>query len=345
MSATYQAVLWNRFKKRYDQLLALGVVLSIVLFTAGTMIASPNANPVQVLIRAFGFTAIALLHCILAIGPLARLNTRWLPLLYNRRHLGVTMFLLAFLHGGLVIFWYHAMGTVNPIVSVFVSDWGSEPGALPFQAFGFMALLVLFVMAATSHDFWLANLSAPVWKTLHMGVYVAYALLIAHVAFGVLQSETHPLYFAILALGASVIAGLHIVTGWREIRRDRRESRSPEADGFHNVCAVVDIPQDRAIGAVIAGERVAVVRYEDKISAVSGVCQHQNGPLAEGKFLYGCLTCPWHGYQYDPATGASPEPFTEKIPTFQTRIHNGRVYVNPQPQPAGTRVEPSQIEA
>ena len=343
MSATYQAVLWNRFKKRYDQFLALGVVLVIVLFTVATLIASPKAHPVQVLIRAFGFTAIALLHFILAIGPLARLDTRLLPLLYNRRHLGVSLFLLAFVHGGLVLFWYHAMGAVNPIVSVFVSDWGSAPGAVPFQAFGFLALLILFAMAATSHDFWLANLSAPVWKTLHMGVYLAYALLVAHVAFGVLQSETNPLYLATLGAGALTLSGLHITTGLREAKRDRKESASTEADGFLDVCAVEDIPENRAISAVLAGERVAVVRHENQISAVSGVCQHQNGPLAEGKVLHGCLTCPWHGYQYDPATGASPEPFTEKIPTFETRIRNGRVYVHPQPKPAGARVEPAPI--
>ena len=50
-------------------------------------------------------------------------------------------------------------------------------------------LVILFVMAATSHDFWLANLTAPVWKALHMLVYVAYALLVGHVALGSLRPE------------------------------------------------------------------------------------------------------------------------------------------------------------
>lgn len=39
-------------------------------------------------------------------------------------------------------------------------------------------------MAATSHDFWLKNLTAPVWKRLHMLVYAAYALLLAHLLLG-----------------------------------------------------------------------------------------------------------------------------------------------------------------
>jgi len=42
---------------------------------------------------------------------------------------------------------------------------------------GIAALLVLFVMAATSHDFWLSFLTPPVWKALHMSLYAAYGLV------------------------------------------------------------------------------------------------------------------------------------------------------------------------
>ncbi len=73
------------------------------------------------------------------------------------------------------------------------------------------------------------------------------------------------------------------------------------------------------------------------------VCRHQNGPLGEGRIIDGCVTCPWHGYQYDPETGASPPPFTDKVATYQTRVRNGRVFVHPCPLAAGTRVEPSLV--
>ena len=43
--------------------------------------------------------------------------------------------------------------------------------------FALSVVCVFLFMAATSHDFWLRTLSAPVWKRLHMLVYVAYALL------------------------------------------------------------------------------------------------------------------------------------------------------------------------
>ena len=42
------------------------------------------------------------------------------------------------------------------------------------------------------------------------------------------------------------------------------------------------IPADRARVIVAGGERVAVFRYDGVVSALSNVCQHQNGPLGEG---------------------------------------------------------------
>src|SRR5204862_1578971 len=92
---------------------------------------------------------------------------------------------------------FHALGNVNLLVSLFISNprYGSVAN-FPFQALGFFALIILFLMAATSHDFWLRNLSAPIWKRLHMLVYLAYALLVAHVTLGALQSETSPVLAA-----------------------------------------------------------------------------------------------------------------------------------------------------
>ncbi|MEM7385993.1 MAG: Rieske 2Fe-2S domain-containing protein [Verrucomicrobiota bacterium] len=346
MSAAYKAVGWNGFKKRYDLWMVLGVVLFIIAFVAVGVALNPAVTIEILLMRAFAVAGMALLHLILVVGPLARLNPKWLPVLYNRRHMGVTMFLLAFLHSVLAIVTYHVGGDANPIVSIFTVDAGTRMSAFPFQAFGFLALIILFVMAATSHDFWLANLTAPVWKTLHMSVYLAYLFLVIHVAFGVLQSETSPVYGALMGLGILVIGGLHLKTGWGQ-RGLEKESASSSGDGdFADVCAASDLEENIPLGATVGGERVAVLLYEgNKISCVSGVCQHQNGPLAEGQFKYGCLTCPWHGYQYKPHDGTSPEPFTEKIPTFDVKIVGGRVLVKKTPNPAGTETRPAVLES
>jgi nitrite reductase/ring-hydroxylating ferredoxin subunit/DMSO/TMAO reductase YedYZ heme-binding membrane subunit len=347
MSVEYVSVQWNRQKKFYDAVLIGGVAAYLAIFGVLTKILFPHVTDEIMLMRAFGTAAFLLLHVILCIGPLCRLNPKFLPLLYNRRHAGVTMFLLGLIHAALVIITYHAGGDTNPILSIFTgSPLNGSISGVPFQPFGFFALIILFLMAATSHDFWLANLSAPVWKSLHMMVYVAYALLVLHVTFGALQGEGSPLYVIAVALGLTTVLSLHITAARREVPADRealQDLNSAASDDFVDACAVADIPENRARIVCLSGERVAIFKYDGKISAVSNVCQHQNGPLGEGKIVFGCITCPWHGYQYQPDTGAAPPPFVERVPTFTVRVKHGRVFVHPQPNTAGTRAEPARI--
>src|SRR5437667_1668039 len=341
MSTEYRAISWNRQKKVYDLMLVALLATYLLLFVGIGAWRNPTATAETLLTRAFGTAAFLLLHVVLCIGPLARLDRRFLPLLYIRRHLGVTTFLLGLAHGGFALIQFHALGNVNPLVSLFISNprYGTIAD-FPFQALGFFALVILFLMAATSHDFWLHNLSAPVWKRLHMLVYAAYALLIAHVTLGALQSETSPLLATILGVGLALVLSLHVAAALQEKRVDRAPATAAR-DGFVEVCAVEKIPDNRAVVVSLSGERVAVFRYGGKVSAVSNVCRHQNGPLGEGRIIDGCITCPWHGYQYQPQNGAAPAPFKEKIPTFRIKVVDGIVYVHPRPNPAGTHVEPA----
>ena len=365
MALEYSAVQWNRQKRIYDFVLAGGVGAFLVLFGLLSKALFPLITDEIMLMRAFAAAAFVLLHIILCIGPLCRLNRKFLPLLYNRRHAGVTMCLLALIHAALVIVTYHAGGDTNPILGIFKgSPLTNSIAGVPFQPFGFFALVILLLMAATSHDFWLANLSAPIWKSLHMLVYAAYGLLVLHVTFGVLQAEASPVYIVAVAVGLTTVLGLHIAAAFKEAPADREQGRGSrreearsskseignsisqiEAEGFLDACAVTDIPEKRARIVCLSGERVAIFTHDGKISAVSNVCQHQNGPLGEGKILDGCITCPWHGYQYVPETGASPPPFVEKVPTFNVRVKNGRVLVHPKPNPPGTRAEPALVAA
>lgn len=341
MSHGYVSVGWNRQKKIYDGVIIAGVVVYLSLFVGLGAVVHPNATVETLLIRGFGTCALLMLHVILSIGPLCRIFPRLLPLLYNRRHLGVTMFLVALAHGVFSLIQFHAIGDLNPLVSVFVSNARYDSlSNFPFQPLGLTALLILFLMAATSHDFWLANLTAPVWKRLHMLVYIAYGLIVAHVLLGVLQAETNPILAGILGLGMVVVLGLHLITGWRERNLDQPKGLS-QRDDFVDVCGVDEIENNCAKIVTLAGERVAVFKYDGKVSALSNVCQHQNGPLGEGRIIDGCVTCPWHGFQYLPDSGASPPPFAERVPTFNVKVVNGRVMVDPKPNAPGTRVEPA----
>lgn len=344
MSAGYRAVQWSPGKRIYDGALATLLALYVTLFLAVTFAVRPEITVETALIRALGTAALLLLHLVLAIGPLARLDRRFLPLLWNRRHLGVTMFGCALAHGAFALVQFHALGTRNPLVSLLVTNRRVDSLAqFPFELPGVAALALLFLMAATSHDFWLAQLTAPVWKALHMGVYVAYALVVAHVALGALQDERAPALAALLAAGMAAILGLHLAAAAKERRLDRA-AVAAGADGFVAAGRVDEIRDGRAKVVAIAGERVAIFRHGGAISALSNVCQHQNGPLGEGKIVDGCVTCPWHGYQYRPEDGRAPAPFTERVPTFRVRVEGGAIFVDPRPLPPGTPVEPATFD-
>jgi nitrite reductase/ring-hydroxylating ferredoxin subunit/DMSO/TMAO reductase YedYZ heme-binding membrane subunit len=284
----------------------------------------------------------------LCIGPLARLDARFLPLLYNRRHLGVVTFLVALAHALFVIGYYHGFRRRNPLVSLLTrnTDYGSWFG-FPFETLGLAALVVLFLMAATSHNFWQKNLSPGVWKALHMLVYPAYGLLVMHVTLGAFQSAASPLPAAFLGAGVAVVTALHLAAGLRERWRDVHGVPAPDgANGVSwlDVGAVDEIPNNRAKTVCLAGrERIAVFRYDGRISAVTNVCAHQQGPLGEGRVIDGCITCPWHGWEYRPQDGVAPPPFTERISTYRVRVANGRILLNPEPLPPGTFTEPGRI--
>lgn len=346
MSHDYKAVQWNPFKNRFDAWMLAGVAFYLLLFVAVSVLAQPVGErfaPIQIIIRATGTLAFLLLTFVLCIGPLARLTGRFKPFLYNRRHLGVTTFLIALVHSGLVTLWYHGFSDLNPLVSLLISNprYDSLAG-FPFESLGLVALIILFLMAATSHDFWNTNLGPSVWKALHMSVYLAYALLVAHIALGAIQFEKHPLYVSLLCAGSTTVIGLHIFTGLASLRPANRK----ELQGWLKVAATTDMEDARAkIIRPKRGEAIAVFRDGDSVSAVSNVCRHQGGPLGEGKIVDGCITCPWHGFQYRMQDGRSPEPYKERIATYATKIIDGIVYVNPQPNPPGTPQAPSLIGA
>lgn len=346
MAARFTMVSWTPFKRAYDAVLGLGLFLFFAAYLTATFLAAPEGqrpSEIQVVIRASGAAAFSLLTIILCLGPLARLSARALPLVYNRRHLGVVCFFLALVHGALVVLWYHGFSKINPFVSLLTSNANyASFGGFPFESLGLIALLILFVMAATSHDFWNGVLGPRIWKALHMAVYAAYGLLVGHVMLGSALGTKGTAQVGLVAVSAALVSGLHIAAGWRERTRERHVAAETEdwldagpAEAIADGRAVILVPPQ--------GERIAVFRDGSQVFAVANACRHQGGPLGEGRIIGGCIVCPWHGFQYRPGDGCSPPPYTEKIPTYRTRIIEGRVWVEPSAQAPGTAVAPSRI--
>jgi len=224
MSVGFRAVRWNRQKLVYDAILIAGVALYITSYLiVANWLYPPKDQPaaIDLRIRAFGSCAFLLLSVILSIGPLARLDRRFLLLLYNRRHLGVLTFCVAMLHAWFMIEWYLVQNNL-PNLAAELTKWADYQKFIgfPFKVFGIGALLILFLMAATSHDFWLAFLTPRVWKGLHMGVYFAYGLVVMHVSLGAMQ-DGGVVISAVLAVVAGKVIAMHLLADWRERSIDR----------------------------------------------------------------------------------------------------------------------------
>src|ERR1700687_2580115 len=115
MSARFLAFQWNRDKLIYDGILVGAVSLYITGFAALYWQLHPPKNlpdAIDIWIRAFGSCTFLMLTVILSIGPLARLDRRFLPLLYNRRHFGVLTFIVALTHFCFLLEWYLVQGNL-----------------------------------------------------------------------------------------------------------------------------------------------------------------------------------------------------------------------------------------
>ncbi|MEO9822827.1 MAG: Rieske 2Fe-2S domain-containing protein [Paracoccaceae bacterium] len=344
MSVKYIPVQWNPNKWLYDAIMLGGMAVFLWVFLYVSPETLSHERPVNPQIhnaRAFGACAFVMLTIILAIGPLARLDDRFLPLLYNRRHFGVMTAFVGVTHAGYILNWYFAFSSSDKYVGLLYanSSFGQIAG-FPFEVFGIFALTCLLILACTSHDFWLKFLTAPVWKRLHYLIYAAYASAVVHVCLGILQDQQNHVFTVIVLVGAASVSALHLYAWYAT----RENSVGAASGSWFDVGQPQDFREGFAkIALLPSGDRVAVFLMEGQLSAISNACAHQNGPLGEGKIIDCLVTCPWHGFQYDVRNGQSPAPFTEQVPTYRLRIENGTVQVHTDANAPGTPVDPTPL--
>ncbi len=73
---------------------------------------------------------------------------------------------------------------------------------------------------------------------------------------------------------------------------------------------------------------VLLVKEGGAIRALAETCGHAGGPLHEGTFEGGCVTCPWHGSTFRLADGSVVHgPATAPQPAFDVRVDDGKILV------------------
>ena len=74
------------------------------------------------------------------------------------------------------------------------------------------------------------------------------------------------------------------------------------------------------------GRRIVLARTAEGYVAFSDGCTHRGGSLADGAMICGTVQCPWHGSQFDCATGnVKAGPAKEKIAVYTILQKNNEI--------------------
>ena len=66
-----------------------------------------------------------------------------------------------------------------------------------------------------------------------------------------------------------------------------------------------EMPAEGGVKAFEAqGTAICVARVHGRLAALNDVCPHQGASLSEGVIEDGRVVCSWHGWSFDPQTGA-----------------------------------------
>lgn len=104
-----------------------------------------------------------------------------------------------------------------------------------------------------------------------------------------------------------------------------------------------DLPEGRVKTVTARTVSICLSHFNGQWAAMDNHCPHQRGPLGEGSIERGeddkCwIRCPWHGWDFDPLTGAPPgghEDSGQKL--YDVKIADGEVFVGLEAEPPHVR--------
>ncbi|QDS92895.1 Naphthalene 1,2-dioxygenase system ferredoxin subunit [Roseimaritima multifibrata] len=96
---------------------------------------------------------------------------------------------------------------------------------------------------------------------------------------------------------------------------------------WRRACEGHELLDSAAIEVVVEGAVLAIFREQQTLYALDAMCAHQGGPIAKGAVHNGCVTCPWHGWQYELATGKQTIHNQKLLETYPVKEEAGAIWV------------------
>ena len=97
---------------------------------------------------------------------------------------------------------------------------------------------------------------------------------------------------------------------------------------FRKLASLDQLPEGSLLEIVLGKDLYALCNVGGEVRAMSGVCPHHGGPLGQGALEGSLVTCPWHMWQFDSATGACTFNEEVKIPTYPVRVEGSDILVD-----------------
>jgi len=92
------------------------------------------------------------------------------------------------------------------------------------------------------------------------------------------------------------------------------------------------LPEDQGSVIYVGEEQIALFRAGDDVRGYANRCPHKGGPIGEGLVVDGIVTCPWHGSQFEIATGECVRgPSPGPLEPVALAIHDDDVVVDVHP--------------
>ena len=95
----------------------------------------------------------------------------------------------------------------------------------------------------------------------------------------------------------------------------------------HAIAEVSELPAGQGRVVEVAGRQIALFNVDGTFRAIENMCPHRGGPLGDGMLVGTMVTCPWHGWQFDCATGKSARNPAVGVACFPTTVEGTTVYV------------------
>lgn len=98
---------------------------------------------------------------------------------------------------------------------------------------------------------------------------------------------------------------------------------------FVPVVDLRDVPEGR--GTLVEREGLTIAIFNagnGQVHATSPLCPHEDGPLADGWLEDGAVVCPWHGFDFDLASGECRVDRDLAISIYAARVNGAAIEVD-----------------